>query len=234
MPQSDTKPIPKWTWTQLTDADVTAITFQNVGGAVMLVEATNGGTAPTSTAGALEYRPGQGENNITVATLFAGVPSVTDDDWLLVYDNAGGSTPSGKATRAAVLLGVARNGAAMTPASVASTGAVTAPSGSIDALTVATSLTIGATLQKVRTVSGTLNIPTIASNAEGSATITLTGCVVGDQAILQLPSTFPAGLLLSRAVVTGADTVTAYFYNATGSSITGAGYTVRATALRFA
>ena len=93
MPQSDTKPIPKWTWTQLTDADVTAITFQNVGGAVMLVEATNGGTAPTSTAGALEYRPGQGENNVTVANLFAGV-TTANRVWAWGRDDATVATVS--------------------------------------------------------------------------------------------------------------------------------------------
>ena len=96
----------------------------------------------------------------------------------------------------------------------------------------ATGLVIGATVSKVLTVSGTLTLPTIASGAEGNAAITLTGSVVGDQIILQLPATFPAGLLLSRAVVTGANTMTCYFYNVSGSSIGGAGYTVRATAIR--
>jgi hypothetical protein len=169
----------------------------------------------------------------------SGLPEATsgdisDDDLVLVFENGAASNKSRKATRANFLTGVARNSAAITPSSVTSAGAVTSPTGAIDTLTVATKLVIGAEVQKVLTSTGTLTIPTIADAAEGSATITLTGAVVGDQALLQLPSTFPAGLLLSRAVVTGANTVTCYFWNASGSSITGAGYTVRATALRVA
>lgn len=157
---------------------------------------------------------------------------ITDDDLVLVYENGAASNKSRQATRASFLTGVARNGAAMTPASVASAGAVTAPSGAIDTLTVATGLVMGATLSRVLTAAVTLNLPTIAAGAEGSAAVTLTGAVVGDQAILQLPNTFPAGLLLSRAVVTGVNTVTCYFWNASGGSITGAGYSVRATTVR--
>jgi hypothetical protein len=93
---------------------------------------------------------------------------------------------------------------------------------------------MGATLQRILSATGTLTLPTITNGAQGSATFTLTNAVVGDQVILQLPDTFPAGLILSRAVVTGANTVTAYFWNASGASITGAGYTIRATALRLA
>jgi hypothetical protein len=157
---------------------------------------------------------------------------ISDDDLVLVYENGAASNKSRRATRGNFLTGVARNGAAITPASVASAGAMAAPSGAIDTLTVATALVMGATLSRILSASGTLTLPTIANGAEGSAAITLTGCVVGDQIILQLPTTFPAGLLLSRAVVTGANTVTCSFWNASGSSITGAGYTVRATALR--
>jgi hypothetical protein len=159
---------------------------------------------------------------------------ISDDDLVLVYENGAASNKSRQATRASLLTGVARNGAAITPSSVTSAGAVTAPSGAINTLTVATSLIIGATLQKVLTVAATLTLPTIAAAAEGSATLTLTGAVVGDQALLQLPSTFPAGLLLSRAVVTGVNTMTCYFFNASGSSIAGSGYSVRATAMRLA
>jgi hypothetical protein len=159
---------------------------------------------------------------------------VSDDDLLLIFDNGAASNKSRQVSRADMLTGVARNGAAMTPASVASSGAITAPSGSIDSLTVAAALVMGATVQRILSATGTLTVPTIASGAQGSATFTLTNAVVGDQVILQLPDTFPAGLLLSRAVVTGANTVTVYFWNASAASITGAGYTVRATALRLA
>jgi hypothetical protein len=93
---------------------------------------------------------------------------------------------------------------------------------------------MGATLQRILSATGTLTLPTIGNGAQGSATFTVANAVVGDQVILQLPDTFPAGLLLSRAVVTAAATVTVYFWNASGASITGAGYSIRATALRLA
>jgi hypothetical protein len=77
MPQQTTYNVPKWTWTMLTDADATTVTFQNDGGATMLIEGTNGTTAPTNTAGALAYAPGQGETSaVTLATLFPGVSGV--------------------------------------------------------------------------------------------------------------------------------------------------------------
>jgi hypothetical protein len=74
MPQQASYIVPKWTWTMLTDADATTVTFINSGGATMLVEATAGTTAPATIAGAYPYRPGQGENSaVTLAVLFPGV-----------------------------------------------------------------------------------------------------------------------------------------------------------------
>jgi hypothetical protein len=74
MPQQASYIVRKWTWTMLTDADATAVTFQNSGGATMLVEATAGTTAPATTAGAYSYAPGEGEaSNVTLAVLFPGV-----------------------------------------------------------------------------------------------------------------------------------------------------------------
>ncbi len=74
MPQNTTRLIPKWTWTQLTDVDVTAITFINAGGTTMMVKATVGATAPTDLLGSIPYGPGQGETSaVTLAQLFPGV-----------------------------------------------------------------------------------------------------------------------------------------------------------------
>lgn len=44
MPQQTTISVPANTWTQLTDANVTTITFQNVGGDFVRIRATNGTT----------------------------------------------------------------------------------------------------------------------------------------------------------------------------------------------
>jgi len=73
MAQNLTITIPAATWTQLTDADVTAITFQNVGGSHILIKATTDGTAPTNASGAIRYNPGQGERNVSLADLFPGL-----------------------------------------------------------------------------------------------------------------------------------------------------------------
>jgi len=59
-------------WTMVTDADVTAITFQNVNGYAIQVTGTNGTTAPTATGGVV-YNPGQGERAVAMADLFPGV-----------------------------------------------------------------------------------------------------------------------------------------------------------------
>ncbi len=73
MAQNTTKAIAANTWTQLTDADVTSITFQNVGSNFLIVKATTGATAPTDTTGAVRYNPGQGERNVTLTDLFPGI-----------------------------------------------------------------------------------------------------------------------------------------------------------------
>lgn len=60
-------------WTQLTDADITSITFQNIGGYHMLVKATTDATKPTDAAGSIRYNPGQGERNVAMTDLFPGL-----------------------------------------------------------------------------------------------------------------------------------------------------------------
>lgn len=73
MPQHTNKPVPPTVWSQLTDANVTAITFQNVGAAPVLVTATNGAAEPDAAAGGLAYAPTEGEVNRSLAELFPGV-----------------------------------------------------------------------------------------------------------------------------------------------------------------
>lgn len=73
MAQNLTLTIPAATWTQLTDADITALTFQNVGGNHILIKATTDGTAPTNFSAAIRYNPGQGERNVSLADLFPGL-----------------------------------------------------------------------------------------------------------------------------------------------------------------
>jgi hypothetical protein len=65
--------LPIGAWTQLTDADVTAITFQNKSGNYILVKGTVGATAPTNNDGAIRYNPGQGERSVSLSDLFPGI-----------------------------------------------------------------------------------------------------------------------------------------------------------------
>lgn len=71
MAQNTTITIPANAWTEITDANVTAITFQNTGSSFALVKGTTG-AAPTDNLGAIRYNPGQGERNVTMADLFPG------------------------------------------------------------------------------------------------------------------------------------------------------------------
>lgn len=73
MAQNTTSTISANSWTQLTDADVSRITFQNVGSNHILIKATIGASAPTNTTGAIRYNPGQGERNVLLADLFPGL-----------------------------------------------------------------------------------------------------------------------------------------------------------------
>lgn len=84
MAQNTTLTIPAATWTLITDSDVSAITFQNLGGVDMLVKATTDTTAPTTALGAITYLPKQGEANILLSDLFPGL-SARDRIW--VYAN---------------------------------------------------------------------------------------------------------------------------------------------------
>lgn len=76
MAQNTDVVLPIATWTQLTDADVTSITFQNKSGAYILVKGTTGATAPTDDDGAIRYNPGQGELNTALSDLFPGIAAV--------------------------------------------------------------------------------------------------------------------------------------------------------------
>jgi hypothetical protein len=72
MAQNTTVTLTAGTWTQLTNANVTAITFQNTSSHHMFVAGTVGASAPSSTSGAIRYNPGQGEKNAALTDLFPG------------------------------------------------------------------------------------------------------------------------------------------------------------------
>tara|TARA_R110000803_G_scaffold189342_1_gene251829 strand:- start:160 stop:441 length:282 start_codon:yes stop_codon:yes gene_type:complete len=63
-------------WTQLTNTNVSLITFQNKGTYHILVKGTTGASAPTDDNGSIRYNPGQGERNVPLSDLFSGINAV--------------------------------------------------------------------------------------------------------------------------------------------------------------
>lgn len=157
--------------------------------------------------------------------------AVDDADWLVLHrDGREASQQTRKVARANLLANVARFDANASLAVVTATS-LAAPTGAIDTLTIATGLVIGATLQKILTATASTAIPTLAAAASSDVTLTVTGAVVGDIAIVNQQVALPAGLLL-RAWVSAANTVTITVTNASGASITGASYSLKAVVLR--
>ena len=87
MAQNTTYNLTADTWTLLTDADVSAITFQNISESDVLVKATADTTAPTDLTGALLYPPRTGEAARALADLFPGI-SGADRVWAYSKSNA--------------------------------------------------------------------------------------------------------------------------------------------------
>lgn len=75
MPQNTTIPVGS-NWTLLTDANITAITFQNTGSGAFFIQGTVGANAPGAGTGGLVYRPNEGESNRALSELFPGVSGV--------------------------------------------------------------------------------------------------------------------------------------------------------------
>ena len=68
--------VPKNTFVQLTQGDVTALRFQNVGAGNLLIFGVVGAVAPADTDGGILYPPYTGEDaNVTLAQLFPDTPT---------------------------------------------------------------------------------------------------------------------------------------------------------------
>jgi hypothetical protein len=158
--------------------------------------------------------------------------ALTGTDLLVVYQPGAASNKSRKVTLAAILASVVKTGDAATFGDVNAT-ALNAPVGAIDALTVATNLTIGAALSKILTATASVAIGTLAASASQSVTMTVASAVVGDVVIVNPQVAMPAGLVL-RSYVSGADTVTITVLNASAAEVSGASYSMKAVLLRVA
>jgi len=74
MARNDNVAIPALTWTQLTNANTTAIRVQSVIGSEMTLQATNGVTAPTTQVGVIVLAGGAVlAADLTIAQLWPGV-----------------------------------------------------------------------------------------------------------------------------------------------------------------
>jgi hypothetical protein len=77
MPQSTTIDVPAQTWTQVTNADATAVSLQNVGGQDAWIKGAVGAVPPTDLAGAYVLQPGLIlPSDVLLATLFPGTAGV--------------------------------------------------------------------------------------------------------------------------------------------------------------
>jgi len=72
MPQNTTYAL-STDWVLITDANITAATFQTRSGSPVEILATNGTTAPAAMAAGILYPFPLGERNATLADLFPGV-----------------------------------------------------------------------------------------------------------------------------------------------------------------
>ncbi|WPZ28988.1 hypothetical protein T8A63_15345 [Sulfitobacter sp. OXR-159] len=76
MPRHTTLIISSTGWTEITNADVTSLTFQNISGEDLLVAGAPDADPPANEDGALIYQPMQGELNVAIDDLFPGISAV--------------------------------------------------------------------------------------------------------------------------------------------------------------
>ncbi|GGE29878.1 hypothetical protein GCM10011360_17420 [Primorskyibacter flagellatus] len=157
---------------------------------------------------------------------------VTDDDFLLIYDNSAASTPARRATRAQVLQGVAREG-----------GNHNFSTSEINDLTVSTATLVSAKIttelsfdeagkiQKVYRATADLTTVGTADGAGENLTATVTGIVAGDYLAVSFAELLPDGLTW-QAWISAADTVTIRFFNMSGGAIGSDTYTIKILAFR--
>ena len=82
MARSEDIQVPARTWVEITNADVSEITFQNKSSrAMMHVAVTVGSVAPTGVSG-VKYAPGTGEYDLRLSS---GFPGVTGGNRVWVY-----------------------------------------------------------------------------------------------------------------------------------------------------
>lgn len=72
MAQTTNISVPARTWTQISDGNIAAVTFQNVSEFDIFIRGTVGAVAPTGGASGIKYEPTRGEVNRPMTDLFPG------------------------------------------------------------------------------------------------------------------------------------------------------------------
>jgi hypothetical protein len=158
--------------------------------------------------------------------------ALTNGDSFLVYQSGAGAEKTRRVTYQALMASVVQTDEDAT-LGVVTADSLAAPVANLNAVVVTTSLTLGAVLSRLIVVTASVAVSTLAAAASEDVTMTATGAVVGDMVILNPTTDMPDGLHL-RAYVSAANTVRINVTNASGASVTGASYTVKALVLRVA
>ena len=155
--------------------------------------------------------------------------NVSDDDLLLTWETGAGSGNSRKLTIGDLKADVVRENGDHTLGDLTCDD-IAAATGTIDALEVATGLTMGSTIAKALKGALAITASTLAANATEDKTATLSGAVSGDVVVFSIAG-LPAGLVVT-AWVSASDTITFRLTNLSSGSISGASYTAATLAIR--
>lgn len=86
----------------------------------------------------------------------------------------------------------------------------------------------GTVIKRITNATGAIDLGSIAAGETGSGTITITGAASGDALLVNVPA-LTTGLAFAGSNITGANTATLYFVNASGDAIDQASATFRYT-----
>lgn len=168
---------------------------------------------------------------VTIPNLPAQSPAnVSDDDLIIIYDMSGGLNPTRKVSVGDFLASAVRTSGANTTDDLTLDN-LTITAGNANTLVVITSITLGATLQRVLAATASIAVPSLAAGASADLSLTVTGAAVNDVVVVNCLSDAADGLLF-RSRVSASDTVEIQATNASGASFAGATYSFKAVVIR--
>ena len=158
---------------------------------------------------------------------------VSDDDFLLIFDNSAPSSKSRKTSRVNLLKGVAREGGDHN-FGVVEIDDLTAQDATFVNATVTTSLKFdtAATIQKMYKKSEALIFSDLSAGAGQTLVMTVTGVAVGDHISFSFDQALPDGITM-QGWVSASNAVSIRLFNTGSGLISGATYTAYVTAMRF-